>query len=111
MEARDQVLITVTELAAAIDAGDPLSILDVRWRVDEPDGRPAYLEGHLPSAVYVSLDDELSDHTVAGRGRHPLPSGRSICRSPHGSGESGTTRWSWSTTTGTEPAPRGHGGC
>ena len=76
MEARDQVLITVTELAAAIDAGDPLSILDVRWRVDEPDGRPAYLEGHLPGAVYVSLDDELSDHTIAGRGRHPLPSGR-----------------------------------
>ena len=75
MEARDQVLITVTELAAVIEAGDPLSILDVRWRVDEPDGRPAYLEGHLPGAVYVSLDDELSDHTVTGRGRHPLPSG------------------------------------
>jgi thiosulfate/3-mercaptopyruvate sulfurtransferase len=75
MEAREQVLITVTELAAVIEAGDPLSILDVRWRVDEPDGRPAHLEGHIPGAVYVSLDDELSDHTVAGRGRHPLPSG------------------------------------
>ena len=78
MEIRDQVLITVTELAAVIEASDPLSILDVRWRVDEPDGRPAYLEGHLPGAVYVSLDDELSDHTVAGRGRHPLPSGRRL---------------------------------
>lgn len=78
MEARDQVLITVTELAAAIEAGDPLSILDVRWRVDRPDGRPDYLQGHLPGAVYVSLDDELSDHTIAGRGRHPLPSGRRL---------------------------------
>ena len=78
MEARDQVLITVTELAAVIEAGDPLSVLDVRWRVDEPDGRPAYLEGHIPGAVYVSLDDELSDHTVTGRGRHPLPSGRRL---------------------------------
>ncbi|WP_077088862.1 sulfurtransferase [Mycobacterium rhizamassiliense] len=78
MEARDQVLITVTELAAAIEAGEPLSILDVRWRVDEPDGLPAYLQGHLPGAVYVSLDDDLSDHTIAGRGRHPLPSGRSL---------------------------------
>jgi thiosulfate/3-mercaptopyruvate sulfurtransferase len=78
MEARDQVLITVTELAAVIEAGDPLSVLDVRWRVDEPDGRPAYLEGHIPGAVYVSLDEELSDHTVAGRGRHPLPSGRRL---------------------------------
>ena len=28
--------------------------------------------------MYVSLEDELSDHTVAGRGRHPLPSGRAV---------------------------------
>jgi thiosulfate/3-mercaptopyruvate sulfurtransferase len=75
---RDHVLITATELAAAIEAGDPVAILDVRWRLDDPDGRAAYLEGHLPGAVYVSLEDELSDHAVAGRGRHPLPSGRNL---------------------------------
>ncbi len=78
MEAREQVLITATELAALIEAGDPLTILDVRWRLDDPDGRAAYLEGHLPGAVYVSLEDELSDHSITGRGRHPLPSGRSL---------------------------------
>ena len=78
MESRDRVLITATELAALIQAGDPVTILDVRWRLDEPDGRPTYLQGHLPGAVYVSLDDELSDHTVSGRGRHPLPSGPSL---------------------------------
>ena len=78
MDARDQVLITATELAAHIEAGDPLAILDVRWRLDDPDGRAAYLQGHLPGAVYVSLEDELSDHTLAGRGRHPLPSGRGL---------------------------------
>ena len=78
MEARDRVLITATELAALMEAGDPPVILDVRWRLDEPDGSPAYLAGHLPGAVYVSLEDELSDHGVAGRGRHPLPSGRSL---------------------------------
>ncbi|WP_255304209.1 rhodanese-like domain-containing protein, partial [Mycobacterium avium] len=78
MGARDQVLITATELADVIEAGDPVSILDVRWRLDEPDGRAAYLQGHLPGAVYVSLEDELSDHTVSGRGRHPLPSGPSL---------------------------------
>lgn len=78
MQARDQVLITATELAILIDAGEPLTVLDVRWRLDEPDGRSAYLQGHLPGAVYVSLEDELSDHTVAGRGRHPLPSGRNL---------------------------------
>ncbi|ORV67088.1 sulfurtransferase [Mycobacterium gastri] len=78
MNARDQVLISVAELANRIRAGDPVALLDVRWRLDEPDGHPAYLRGHLPGAVYVSLEDELSDHTVAGRGRHPLPSGRSL---------------------------------
>ncbi|MEB3982555.1 sulfurtransferase [Mycobacterium sp. 663a-19] len=78
MEARNRVLITAAELADLIRAGDPLTVLDVRWRLDEPDGRRAYLEGHIPGAVYVSLEDELSDHTIAGRGRHPLPSGRDL---------------------------------
>lgn len=78
MSDRTPVLISTAELADLFRAGDPLTILDVRWRLDEPDGYPAYLQGHLPGAVYVSLEDELSDHSVAGRGRHPLPTGRSI---------------------------------
>jgi thiosulfate/3-mercaptopyruvate sulfurtransferase len=78
LNARAHVLITVAELADRIGAGDPVTVLDVRWRLDEPDGRAAYLQGHIPGAVYVSLDDELCDHTITGRGRHPLPSGRSV---------------------------------
>jgi thiosulfate/3-mercaptopyruvate sulfurtransferase len=78
VDARARVLITVAELTDLIRAGDPVTILDVRWRLDEPDGHAAYLQGHMPGAVYVSLEDELSDHTVTGRGRHPLPSGRSV---------------------------------
>jgi thiosulfate/3-mercaptopyruvate sulfurtransferase len=72
------VLIDAAELADLIGAGNPLTILDVRWRLDEPDGRATYLQGHLPGAVYVCLDDELSDHSIPGRGRHPLPSGRNL---------------------------------
>lgn len=53
-------------------------ILDVRWQLTEPDGRAAFQRGHLPGAVYVSLEDELSDHSVPGRGRHPLPSGSAL---------------------------------
>ena len=78
MEARTQVLISAAELSELLGAGDPLTILDVRWRLDEPDGYATYLQGHIPGAVYVSLEDELTDHTVAGRGRHPLPSGRNV---------------------------------
>ncbi|TGD88458.1 sulfurtransferase [Mycolicibacterium sp. CH28] len=78
MARRADVLITAEELIAAVAAGEPPAILDVRWQLSEPDGRASYLQGHLPGAVYVSLEDELTDHTVAGRGRHPLPSGPAV---------------------------------
>lgn len=72
------MLITATELSRRLDAGEPTTILDVRWQLTEPDGRATYEQGHLPGAVYVSLEEELTDHGVSGRGRHPLPSGRSV---------------------------------
>jgi thiosulfate/3-mercaptopyruvate sulfurtransferase len=78
VDARAQILITAAELSDLIRAERPVTVLDVRWRLDQPDGRATYLQGHIPGAVYVSLEDELSDHAVTGRGRHPLPSGRSI---------------------------------
>jgi thiosulfate/3-mercaptopyruvate sulfurtransferase len=53
---------------------DPrLVLLDVRWRLDVPDGRPAYRQGHLPGAVHVDLDHELAGAHAPGAGRHPLP--------------------------------------
>jgi thiosulfate/3-mercaptopyruvate sulfurtransferase len=71
------ILIAPADLADLIASETPVRILDVRWRLDAPDGRPAYLEGHLPGAVYVDLDHELADHVPTGqqavRGRHPLP--------------------------------------
>ncbi|WP_292830900.1 sulfurtransferase [Microbacterium sp.] len=48
-------------------------ILDIRWRLGGPDGHPAYLEGHLPGAVFVPLDDELAARGAPAHGRHPLP--------------------------------------
>jgi thiosulfate/3-mercaptopyruvate sulfurtransferase len=75
---REAVLISASELAQRLAADAPVAILDVRWQLTEPDGRAAHQRGHVPGAVYVSLEDELSDHTVAGRGRHPLPSGRAV---------------------------------
>jgi thiosulfate/3-mercaptopyruvate sulfurtransferase len=75
---REAVLITPSELAQRLADGAPVTVLDVRWQLTEPDGRAPYEGGHIPGAVYVSLEDELSDHGVSGRGRHPLPSGRSV---------------------------------
>jgi len=76
--ARDEVLIDADELARRLHAGEQTTLLDVRWQLTEPDGRAVYERGHLPGAVYVSLEDELSDHSVTGRGRHPLPSGAAV---------------------------------
>ena len=75
MSNRGSVLIGADEL---IRLGSMPAILDVRWRLDEPDGRSAYRSGHIPGAVYVSLEDDLSDHSRTGRGRHPLPTGAAI---------------------------------
>lgn len=68
------VLVQPDELAARLVAGDDIVLLDVRWSLGGPPGRTTYLEGHLPSAVYVDLDTELATHGAPTDGRHPLPS-------------------------------------
>lgn len=66
--------LSVDELIALQAEGAPVRLIDVRWRLDRPDGHEDYLAGHLPGAVYVPLDTELSTHGRADEGRHPLPS-------------------------------------
>ncbi|WP_396894707.1 sulfurtransferase [Mycolicibacterium sp.] len=78
MNNRDAVLTTAAELRRQIGEDAPPAILDVRWRLDRPDGRPDYEAGHIPGAVYVSLEDDLSDHSRTGLGRHPLPTGAAV---------------------------------
>ena len=72
------ILISADELAGtavgqSVSGGGPLRVLDVRWRLDRPDGRPDYLAGHIPGAQYVDLDTQLARHGAAEEGRHPLP--------------------------------------
>ena len=65
-------LIQVPALAAQLDAGAELVLLDVRWRLGGPPGIDSYRAGHLPGAVYVDLDADLAG-PPGGCGRHPLP--------------------------------------
>jgi thiosulfate/3-mercaptopyruvate sulfurtransferase len=49
--------------------------VDCRWELGNPvAGREWYLNGHIPGASFLDVDDDLSDTSVAGQGRHPLPS-------------------------------------
>ncbi|WP_103503712.1 MULTISPECIES: sulfurtransferase [unclassified Streptomyces] len=66
------VIISAADLISALDTRRPPVLLDVRWQLGGPPGRPEYAKGHLPGAVYVDLDTELAAPAGAG-GRHPLP--------------------------------------
>jgi len=65
-------LITPAELDDLIRAG-AVRVLDVRYRLDRPDGSAEHLASHVPGAVYVDMETELSQHGRADEGRHPLP--------------------------------------
>jgi thiosulfate/3-mercaptopyruvate sulfurtransferase len=66
-------LITAPALERLLDSGQgPVALLDVRWRLGGPPGIQAYLQGHLPGAVFIDLDKDLAGLPGNG-GRHPLP--------------------------------------
>ena len=47
--------------------------VDCRWDLGDPEaGRRAYLAGHVPGAVFLDVERDLSD-PPGRRGRHPLP--------------------------------------
>ncbi|ARC58590.1 Putative thiosulfate sulfurtransferase SseB [Frondihabitans sp. 762G35] len=55
------------------DHADEVVLVDVRWYSDGRDGEAAYRQGHLPGAVWVSIDGDLSSPADPGGARHPLP--------------------------------------
>ncbi|MFU8887900.1 MAG: sulfurtransferase [Trueperaceae bacterium] len=60
-------------LQARIGSPD-LRVVDVRSSLaDHGAGRRAYLDGHLPGAVFLDLETDLSGPLAAHGGRHPLP--------------------------------------
>lgn len=73
LDAPESVLIDAAELAAALASEAPPRVLDIRYRLDRPDGRDEFRAGHIPGAVYVDMESELSRHGEPTDGRHPLP--------------------------------------
>lgn len=74
-------LITTDQLAARLGAPD-LVVCDVRHDLAHPDdwGIAQYRAGHVPGAVFVHLDRDLSAPPTGRNGRHPLPTPETAAR-------------------------------
>ena len=74
MDTTYQTIISPYQLLTHL--GDPgWVILDARFSLASPSqGRADYLAAHIPGAIYVNLDEDLSGPVIPGStGRHPLP--------------------------------------
>lgn len=72
---RYDTLISAAELRSLLAAQAPrVVLLDCGFDLaDAAAGERAFDQGHLPGAVYVHLDRDLSGAKTGGNGRHPLP--------------------------------------
>ena len=84
-------LIDAQTLSTRIRAGDVL-VIDCRFELADPAaGARAHAQGHIPGAVYASLDNDLSDLSKLGLGRHPLPDAAAFSAT--------LSRWGWTPDT------------
>lgn len=68
------ILITPDQLQHAM-AHEPWLVFDARHDLaDHSAGRKAYDEGHIPGAIYLDHERQLSAPRTGVNGRHPLPS-------------------------------------
>jgi thiosulfate/3-mercaptopyruvate sulfurtransferase len=81
-----------------VDAGwlaehlDEVTVADVRWYLGGRSGYQAFLQRHIPGAVFVDLDRCLAIPASAAEGRHPLPSPATFATSMASLGISNTTK-------------------
>lgn len=81
-----EILIAPAALDHALRTRDDVRVLDVRWSLGGPPGRPLHEAGHIPGAVYADLDTELAGHGAPEGGRHPLPATADLERAARGWG-------------------------
>jgi len=68
-----EIVVSAKQLHKLIQAGD-CTVVDCRFDFSRPGkGRTDWLDGHIPSAFYAHLDDDLAAPIEAHTGRHPLP--------------------------------------
>lgn len=68
-------LIEASELKKWLDHEDDFLLFDCRFDLtDSEAGYQSYLNGHIPTAIYVNVDRDLAGKKNGKNGRHPLPS-------------------------------------
>jgi thiosulfate/3-mercaptopyruvate sulfurtransferase len=71
---RFHTLIDAAALRSLIEGGSAPVIVDVGADLADPAaGERAWAAGHLPGAVHLDLERDLSGAKTGGNGRHPLP--------------------------------------
>jgi thiosulfate/3-mercaptopyruvate sulfurtransferase len=61
--------------------------VDCRWELGKPGrGRELYLEGHIPGASFLDVEEELSAPPATPGGRHPLPAEDDFARAAGSAG-------------------------
>lgn len=79
-------LINPEQLKARLSE-ERIRIVDVRFDLKDPAaGRKAYETAHIPGAVYLDLDEDLSSSPAKHGGRHPLPDMQAFARKLERSG-------------------------
>lgn len=74
-------LISAPALRALMASGEPLLLCDCRFDLADTDhGQADHLAWHIPGAVYLHLDRDLSGPKTGSNGRHPLPDRAAFAR-------------------------------
>ena len=85
-------LISANQLEEIINSGENVLLCDCRFDLVNPEaGKKAYEESHIPGAIHVDLDHDLSGSKNGSNGRHPLPSPESWAKTKTRLGISPTT--------------------
>ncbi|RXZ77344.1 sulfurtransferase [Paenibacillaceae bacterium] len=85
-------VVSIKWLLARLYESDAV-IVDCRFVLGQPDaGREAYEQSHIPGAIYLDLERDLSGELDEHGGRHPLPDPATLARRFAQAGISNETR-------------------
>ncbi|MDF2925567.1 MAG: Rhodanese domain protein [Paenibacillaceae bacterium] len=74
MAQRDSYIMSQEQVLERLMSGKRQVLADCRFQLGQPgQGRLAYEQGHLPGAVYLDLEEDLSGPVGLHGGRHPMP--------------------------------------